>query len=340
MALHTRLNELLGIDVPIVQAPIGPGARAELAAAVSNAGGFGIVAGTFYEPNELRELLSATRALTGKPFGVNFIITEEMHEHVDVCLEEGVAAISFFWGNAAPYVGRIHAAGKLVMHTVGSAAEARVSVDAGADVIVAQGWEAGARVWGTVATMALIPAVVDAVAPTPVVAAGGISDGRGLAAVLALGAGGAWIGTRFVASEEASLCPAYKKRIVDAVETDTIYSTLFDVGWPGSPHRALRNSTVVRWEEAGSPPSGKRPGEGDIVATLSGEPIYRYGANLPRPDTVGDTEPMANYAGQGVAVIHDVLPAGEIVRRIAADAETTLRRLGSADFLNGSGGRK
>lgn len=181
--------------------------------------------------------------------------------------------------------------------------------------------------WGTVATFALVPAVVDAVAPTPVVAAGGIGDGRGLAAALALGACGAWIGTRFVASEEAWLDPAYKQRIVDATESDTIYSKLFDVGWPDSPHRALRNSTVARWEEAGSPPSSARPGERDVIVTLSGNPVYRYAANLPRPDCVGDTEPMANYAGQSAGLVKSVLPAGEIIAKIASDAESVLRAL-------------
>jgi len=325
--LRTILCALLGIEAPIVQAPIGPGASAELAAAVSNAGGFGMLAGTFYQTEELRELIRATRALTSKPFGVNFIITEEMHDLVEVCLEEGIAAISFFWGDPAPYVGRVHNAGAIVMHTVGSAAEARSSVEIGTDVIVAQGWEAGGRVWGTVATFALVPAVVDAVAPTPVIAAGGISDGRGLAAALALGACGAWVGTRFIASKEASLHPAYKQRIVEATETDTVYSSLFDGGWPDAPHRTLHNSTIARWQEAGSPPSGARPGEGDVIVTVSGDPVYRYSAVLPRLNSIGDTEPMANYAGQSAALVKLVLPAGQIIAEIVSDAEAALRAL-------------
>ena len=325
--MRTILCALLGIEAPIVQAPIGPGASAELAAAVSNAGGFGMLAGTFYQTDELRELIRGTRALTGKPFGVNFIITEDMHDLVEVCLEERIAAISFFWGDPAPYIGRIHDAGSIVMHTVGSAAEARGSVEIGTDVIVAQGWEAGGRVWGTVATFALVPAVVDAVAPTPVLAAGGISDGRGLAAALALGASGAWIGTRFIASKEATLHPAYKQRIVDAAETDTVYSSLFDGGWPDSPHRTLRNSTIARWQAAGSPPSGARPGEGDVIVTVSGDPVYRYSAMLPRPNSIGDTEPMANYAGQSAALVKLVLPAGQIIAEIVSDAEKALRAL-------------
>lgn len=275
----------------------------------------------------LRDLIRATRALTNKPFGVNFILSGEKHDFVQVCMEEGVAAISFFWGDPAPYVSRIHDGGAIVMHTVGSASEARNSVASGTDIIVAQGWEAGGHVWGTVATFALVPAVVDAVAPKPVVAAGGISDGRGLAAALALGACGAWIGTRFVASEEAWMHPEYKQRVVDATETDTVYSSLFNGGWPDAPHRTLRNSTIERWREAGSPPSGARPGEGDVIVTISGRPISRYSACTPIANCVGDTEPMANYAGQGAALIKEILPAGEIVAKIASDAESVLRAL-------------
>ena len=134
------------------------------------------------------------------------------------------------------------------MHTVGSAADAKRAIDAGVDIVVAQGWEAGGHVRGTVATMPLIPAVVDAVSPAPVVAAGGIADGRGLAAALALGAAGAWIGTRFLASNEASIHPRYRERILQANEADTIYlEDLFDVRWPNAPHRTLRNQIVQTW---------------------------------------------------------------------------------------------
>ncbi len=322
--MKTALCAVLGIDAPIVQAPLRPGARAELAAAVSNAGGLGMLG--WDDLAGLRELIRATRALTDKPFGVNFILTEEKHDFVEVCIEEGVAAISFFWGDPTPYISRIHDGGAIVMHTVGSASEARRSVESGTDIIVAQGWEAGGHVCGTVATLALVPAVVDAVAPKPVVAAGGIGDGRGLAAVLSLGACGAWIGTRFVASEEAWMHPAYKHRIVDATETDTVYSTLFDGGWPDAPHRTLRNSTIERWQEAGSRPSGSRPGEDDVIVTISGRPIRRYSTCTPRADSVGDTEPMANYAGQSAGLIKEILPAAEIVAAIVGEAEDTLRR--------------
>src|SRR5204863_2301353 len=159
-----------------------------------------------------------------------------------------VPVISFFWRDPSALVPRAKAGGAIVLHTVGSAADARRAVDCGIDVVVAQGWEAGGHVRGTVATLPLVPAVVDAVAPAPVVAAGGIADGRGLAAVLALGAAGAWVGTRFLAARESAIHPAYRARILAAGEGDTFYGTLFDRGWPDAPHRTLRNSTVEAWE--------------------------------------------------------------------------------------------
>jgi len=185
-------------------------------------------------------------------------------------------------------------------------------------------------VWGGVATLPLVPAVVDAVVPVPVVAAGGIADGRGLAAALALGAAGAFVGTRFVASEEAGLDPLHKELIAGASETDTVYSSLFDVGWADAPHRTLRNSTVRRWEEAGRPATGHRPGEGETVAAgPDGSPIARYASSDPELGATGDLEALALYAGQSAGLIHEVLPAGEIVRRMAAEAELVLARLAS-----------
>lgn len=179
----------LGLTAPVVQAPVGSAATPELASAVSNAGGLGMLALSWTPPGSVREQIRATRALTDRPLGVNVVLEWDQHERVRACLEESVAVVSTFWGDPRPHVDAIHAGGALHAHTVGCAEEARRAVDAGVDVIVAQGWEAGGRVWGEVATLALVPAVVDAVAPVPVIAAGGVADGRGLAAVLALGAG-------------------------------------------------------------------------------------------------------------------------------------------------------
>lgn len=236
--------------------------------------------------------------------------------------------VSFFWGDPAPYVERAHQAGAVVLHTVGGAEEARRAVGAGVDVVVAQGWEAGGHVWGDTATLPLVPAVVDAVHPTPVIAAGGIADGRGVVAALALGAGAAWIGTRFLASREAAVHPVYRQRVLGASETDTVYSHLFDIGWPDAPHRVLRNSTVRLWEWAGRPPRGKRPGEAEIVAwTADGRPIVRYADVIPLPGMSGDVEALALYAGQSVGLVREEEPAAEIVRKLADEAALVLERV-------------
>lgn len=230
--------------------------------------------------------------------------------------------ISFFWQDPTPLVARAKAGGVVVLHTVGSAAEARRAVDCGVDIVVTQGWEAGGHVRESVATMPLVPAVVDAVGGAPVVAAGGIADGRGMAAALALGASGAWIGTRFLASEEISIHPEHQRRILDATESDTAYcEDLFEIGWLNAPHRVLRNSTVSAWEAAGRPRSGKRPGEGEVLATTRTQgDIVRYRSYTPGRDPVGEIEALSMWAGQSVAMVRKVQPAAEIVREIIYDA--------------------
>jgi NAD(P)H-dependent flavin oxidoreductase YrpB (nitropropane dioxygenase family) len=187
------------------------------------------------------------------------VLVRDQHERIRACAEQRVTVVSTFWGDPRPYVDAIHAAGALHVYTVGCAEEARRAADAGVDVIVAQGWEAGGRVRGEVATLALVPAVVDAVRPVPVLAAGGVADGRGLAAALALGADAAWVGTRFLLAHEANVHDEWRRCIQHARESDTVYPTLFDRGWPNAPHRTLRNSTVRACERAGRPGAPTAP---------------------------------------------------------------------------------
>src|SRR5581483_11595976 len=327
--MRTALCERLGIELPIIQAPMGGVAGPALAAAVSNAGGLGSLPLWRAEIDALRRVVRETRALTQRPFAVNLNLDFPQEERLAACLEEGVSVISFFWRDPSALVRRAKDAGATVLHTVASAADAKRAVDCGVDVVVAQGWEAGGHVRGMVATMALVPAVVDAVAPVPVVAAGGIADGRGLAAALALGAAGAWIGTRFLASHEAAVHPRYRERVLQANETDTVYAeNLFDIRWPDAPHRVLRNPTVEAWEAAGRPPSGRRPGEGDVVAmSRSIGPVLRYQSHTPGADVEGDIDALPLWAGQGVGLVSKLQPAAEIVREIADEAAAVLRRL-------------
>jgi nitronate monooxygenase len=304
---------------------VGP----SLAAAVSNAGGLGMLVLWRASEAEMRRQISTMRALTSLPFGVNLNLDFPQEERLAICLEEQVPIISFFWQDPSSLVQRVKDAGAVVMHTVGSAADAKRAVDCGVDIVVAQGWEAGGHVRGTVATMPLIPAVVDAVSPVPVVAAGGIADGRGLAAALALGASGAWIGTRFLVSEEAAIHTRYRDRLLQANEADTIYlENLFDVKWPNAPHRTLRNKTVDMWELARRPPPGMRPGEDEVIGTSQSiGAIVRYQSYTPGADADGDIDAMSLWAGQSVGLVSKVQSAGDVVREIAAEAHSILHRL-------------
>jgi nitronate monooxygenase len=289
-----------------------------LAAAVSNAGALGMVTLTWSA--DAGAVVRDTAALTARPFGGNLVLTEDRHRLLDQALEAGLRVVSFMLGDPSGYVEPVHDAGGVVLFTVGSAEEARRAVASGVDVVVAQGWEAGGHLSGTVATLPLVPAVVDAVAPVPVIAAGGIADARGVAAVLALGAQAAWLGTRFLLAEEMPIHEDYRSRLIAAAETDAQwYANLYEVGWPDSPHRALNNSTARAWEAAGRPPPGQRPGEGDIVGHFSsGESIVRYEPAPPMVGTTGEIEELSMWAGQGVALARQPQSAADIVTELTS----------------------
>jgi NAD(P)H-dependent flavin oxidoreductase YrpB (nitropropane dioxygenase family) len=328
MTLTTPLCGLLGIELPIVQAPIGSASTPELAAAVSQAGGLGMLAQTWFDVPEVRERLRRARDLTDRPVGVNLVLDLPIDDKLAACLDEGATIVSTFWGDPGPVRDVIRSAGALHLHTVGSVADAVLAAGRGVDVVVAQGWEAGGHVQGTIGTMALVPAVVDAVAPVPVIAAGGIGDGRGIAAALALGAQAAWLGTRFVTAHEARTHEVYRRRVVEATADDSVHGVAYDGGWPGAAGRTLRNATLRAWEAAGRPPGPHRPGEGDIVARdAAGAEFERYDDLMPLPGMTGDLEEMALYAGQSVSLVHDTAPAGDIVRQLVEQTRAVLKTL-------------
>ncbi|RQG99052.1 NAD(P)H-dependent flavin oxidoreductase [Natrarchaeobius oligotrophus] len=329
--LETPFCSLVEIEYPIVQAPIGSATCPELAAAVSNAGGLGHLAMTWRDREETQRVIRETRDRTDRPFAVNLVLddattTVETAAHLETILAEDVDVVTFSFGDATPYVGRVHDAGAIACQTVGTSEAAREAVDGGVDVVVTQGIEAGGHVQNEVGTMALVPRVADAVGrEVPVVAAGGIADGRGIAAALTLGADAAWLGTRFVATSEAAVHETYRRRLAESDEADTCYTTLFDKGWPGMPHRVLRNETIDRWEDAGQPPAGERPAESEVVATTGeGEPIERYDEALATPDVVGDVEEMALYAGQSVGLTDGVEPADSLLERLVSETRVAL----------------
>jgi nitronate monooxygenase len=325
--IRTPLCDLLRVDTPIVQAPIGSASTPELAAAVSNAGALGTLALSWTAVEEVAARVEATRALTDRAFGANLVLAWPQHERLRRCLDAGAPVVSTAWGDPSSYVGDVHAAGAVHLHMVGSAEEALAAVEAGVDGVVAQGWEAGGHVCGEVATSVLVPAVVDAVGDVPVIAAGGIADGRGIAASLALGASGAWLGTRFLLAEEALIHDTYRDLLMRSRETGTFYPGVFNIGWD-APHRTLRNSTLEAWENAGRPAVGARPGEGEVVARRPGEEVVRYSDVLPLPDLEGDVEALPMYAGQSAGLVETVLPAAKIVEELRAETIETIRSLG------------
>lgn len=312
----------VGVTLPICQAPIGSLASPELAAAVANAGGLGHVACTWRELDDLGPFLRRVRALTSRAFGANFVLDFPITERLALALDEGVSVVSFFWGDGAPHLPRVRDAGAVAIQVVGSVDEARRAADAGFDLVVVQGCDAGGHVRGTQGTMTLVPEVVDAVTPLPVVAGGGIADRRGVAAAFALGAAGVWVGTRFIAAREADAHATYQESIVGARGADTVLSTLFDIGWPDAPMRTLRNSTVRAWEAAGRPTPANRPNEGEVIGRRGSGPqqrtLPRYHFGAPTRDAVGEIEAMTLYAGESTGLVRCVESAAAIVAELAA----------------------
>jgi nitronate monooxygenase len=307
----------LGLQVPVMQAPLGRGAGARLASEVSRAGGLGTLGASWTEPAILREQIRSIMGLTDRPFCVNLVLDFEQEERLEVAVEERAPFVSFSFGLSPRLVARARAGGARVLVQVASADAAVSAAAAGADALIVQGVEAGGHVQSVVGLLPLLAEVNRAV-QLPLLAAGGIADLASARAALAAGAVAVVMGTRFVATDECDAHSLYKTRLLDAEARDTVLTRLFDMGWP-APHRVLRNSTYERWEAAGSPPPGERPGEGEEVA----RGVLRYAVNLPIAGTEGDIEAMAMYAGKGVGAIGAVEPAAAIVERFGAALQDT-----------------
>jgi nitronate monooxygenase len=314
--LKTSFCELFGVELPIMLAGMGTVALADLAAAVSEAGGMGTVALAGFTPEGIHNEIAAARRLTRKPLACNVLIPLLQPGVEEAAAAAPVEAVTLFWGTPAEHVSRFKDAGKKVIWQCGSAEEAAAAKRAGADLIIAQGVEAGGHVRGLASTLALVPQVRDAIGDLPMLAAGGLADGRGLAAVLALGADGAVFGTRLLASRESTAHPLYKERVVSARAED-------------AAHRVLRTAVYEEWERAGRPESGWRPGEGKLVGTLKHAgmempPLLKYTVIPPAEFIEGDLEEFPFYAGMSCALVKDIAPAGDIVRRIAAEAREVI----------------
>jgi nitronate monooxygenase len=338
--VRTGLCDLLDIEVPILSVGFGASATPELAAAVSNAGGLGVL-GLGIPADAARDRIANTRKLTERPFGGNIIIAaftlaeasdeqrEARRRMVDLAIAERVPVLILFWGDPAPFVGPAHDVGVRILVQVGSPEEAVAAKEAGVDAVILQGSEAGGHVKAKRSIWEALPATVKALGTTPVVASGGIADGRGVARAMKAGAQGVSLGTRFVACEEAWIHPHYKRRVVDATAADTEYSEdLFDGGWPRAPHRFLKNKTYEEWLAAGRPPAGKRPGAGERIGTMrlpwAEVDAHRYDAAMLVPTFDGDPEDFVMWAGLSVEQVNDIKPAGEIVRDLVRETEEAM----------------
>jgi NAD(P)H-dependent flavin oxidoreductase YrpB (nitropropane dioxygenase family) len=314
--IRTPVCDLLQIEHPIALGGMGSIYAPDLVAAVSNAGGLGAMGCHYLKPEQVRAGTAAIRELSNKPFALNFLVFDIDENAFGEALALHPAVIALAWPrreqDLRPYIDKAHRAGAKVTFMVSGVPDAVRARDAGADVIIAQGTEGGGHVgWQT--TMTLVPMVVDAVAPVPVLAAGGIADGRGLAAALALGADGVLLGTRFLASKESPLHPNFKQAILESDGHDTLLSEIPDIAagivWPGAMSRSRRNRFIERWA-------------GREWALRQGRAEAHAALQAARKN--GDAQEAVLSMGQDAGLIHEILPAAEIVDRIARDAERIL----------------
>jgi enoyl-[acyl-carrier protein] reductase II len=322
MNLRTPLCETLGIQYPIFLAGMGGVAYADVCAAVSNAGGMGTLGMAAESPASIRDEMRRVRAQTDKPFGVDLLaaLPDSMMRAIDVIIEEGARVFVAGLGVPGPIIKKCHDAGLQVWSMCGKVSHAVAAEEAGCDVVVAQGTEAGGHT-GQIAGMALIPQIVDAVS-IPVLAAGSIVDGRGLAAALAFGAQGAWMGTRFIASHEARAHEAYKKRITEIDASDTRVTKSYS----GKPMRVIRNSWTDDWERR---PQDIKPFPEQM--RISASEMLLLGG----PGDELDPARACMPCGQGAGAINDIPSCAEIIERTMREARDTIARL---DRL-ASGGR-
>lgn len=311
--ITTALTRLFGIQHPVVLGPMGAVAGGALTAAVSNAGGLGLVGGGYGDIEWVRREVALAKASTAKPWGVGFITWSASREVVELALAQSPHAVMLSFGDPRPHAALIKAAGCKLICQVQGLDEARLAVEAGADLIVAQGTEGGGH-GGIRATLPLVPAIVDRVGPIPVIAAGGIADGRGLAAALMLGAEGALLGTRFYATPEAIGHDKVKARIVQASGGETMRTTVFDAvrgyDWAGRyTGRAVRNGFMERWHG--------RPDQAPLREPATQQAYWQAAAE-------GNVDTAVVWAGENADLITRIEPAGEIVQRIAREAEALL----------------
>ena len=327
--LHTPLCALLGCRYPILQAGMGGVARSELVASVTEAGGYGFLGMVRETPDLISQQIDAVRARTDRPFGVNLVPAATdpalLEAELSLCFEKQVHSLCFFWDVFADVIAKAKEAGCRVLYQVGSVEDAVAAEKAGADVIIAQGYEAGGHVRGAVSSLVLLPQVARAVS-VPVVASGGFASGESLIAAFALGAQGIHCGTTFLATQESFAHDYHKARVAGAKSEDTVYTDAFSINWPpDSPVRVISNSTT---DELGQRLLGHKSEDvlREAVAEEDGRPIYRYSTDSPLRITTGNFECLALFAGQVAGAIETIPSAGARVGEIVSVARATLEK--------------
>ena len=303
-------------QVPVMQAPIGPATTPELVSAVSAVGALGTLAASWTEPETLRRQLRAVQPAGEVDYCVNLVLAFEQEDRLEVVLDENTRFVSFSWGIDGELFGKARERGAVVLVQVGDVGSAVEVLEQGAQIVIAQGVEAGGHVQGRHPVLELLREMRRELA-LPIAAAGGIADAVSARAALEAGADVVACGTAFLGAYEADVHPMYLDRLFRSTGTDTVLTTLFDVGWPDAPYRVIRNNTHAAWEADGRPPSGARNGEDDVVATGDGAPIVRYSDAQPTRRTVGDIDAMALYAGTSVDHVAKRASARQITAAIA-----------------------
>lgn len=322
-----------GLSVPFIGAGMGFISTAELTAAVSNAGGLGILGSSPLPPPVMAEMLAGARALTDRPFGVDLICEDTplgqltTEAHIELCEREKPSVVVFFW-NLPPesWIERLQAAGCRVWMTTGSLAGALAARDAGADALIVQGTEAGGHVKAVGGLLALLPAIVDAVSPLPVIAAGGIADARGVAAAMLLGAQAVCVGTRLLAAEEANIHEEYRQRVIDAGIDDITVTRIFGPEWPDQPMNVISNRAVAA--AAGDEPPDAAGPIGRTRLMGQDYDMPPASAVLATPATSGDFDLMCLAAGQGVGLVRRQQSARAIVEEMMDGARRLLAEAG------------
>lgn len=334
--ITTRFTRAYGLTHPIACAGMAfAGMTPRLPAAVSAAGGMGSLANVGFFPAALLErLVGELREATPRPFSINFITPYVQDEVIEAAARLAPASVSFHWGAPAPrWVERLHLADVKVWEQVGSVGEAERARRDGIDLVIAQGSEAGGHNYATMSTLAFVPAVRAALGPDALIlASGGIVDGAGLAAALALGADGAWVGTRFLASEESDAHPEWKARLVAASGSDTVRTHVFGRHHPEfNPMRVLRNRVVAEWDArvAEIPAdNAAEPVIGRMEVWGQAQELRRFQNLAPMTSASGDFEELPLLCGEGVGGIHALLPAREVLERMSGEASRILADLG------------